>query len=289
MTAATATDAPSGRHAPAVHARLSFFGVLKAEWIKLLSLRSTWWTLAITVVVMVLFGLLQASSIQFMMEDEQLAAIASNMHGAEVATSGYFFAVVTVAVLGALMFTGEYSTGMIRSTLAAVPTRLPVMAAKAIAIVVVSVLTSAVGIAGAHVATIPMLNEYDLVPALDDETTWQIYGGTAFFFVAVALFALGLGALLRSTAGAITAVLGIMILLPMVLSFFNQDWVQDIAAFLPLNAAGAFLSPSGAADAGTAAMDAGIDLTAWEGVGVVGAWAVLALILGSIVLRRRDA
>ncbi|PFG39474.1 ABC-2 type transport system permease protein [Georgenia soli] len=261
-------------------ARLTFLGVMKGEWIKLLSLRSTWWTMGITVAVMTLLGLAQASSLQYFAEDA--AAAGATLYGAEVVIGGYQFATVTIAVLGALLMTGEYSTGMIRSTFAAVPSRLPVLAAKGLALVVVTVVVSAASIVGAYLVARPALGNYDLVPSLSDATTWQAFGGMTFFFVAAAFMALGLGAVVRHTAGTITAVLGLLLLLPGVLQFVQIDWVQDLVAVLPLPAAVSFLSLG--ALLGTNEL-----LSPWQGVAVVSAWAVAALVAGAVSLRRRDA
>ncbi|WP_052436616.1 ABC transporter permease [Georgenia sp. SUBG003] len=265
---------------PAGSARLNFLGVMKGEWIKLLSLRSTWWTLGITVAVMTLLGLAQASSLQYFAEDA--AAAGATLYGAEVVIGGYQFATVTIAVLGALLMTGEYSTGMIRSTFAAVPARLPVLAAKALALVVLTVAVSAASIVGGYLAARPALTDHDLVPSLSDSTTWQVFGGMAFFFMAAAFMALGLGAVLRHTAGTITAVLGLLLLLPGVLQFVQIDWVQDLVSVLPLPAAVSFLSLGDMLGSNEL-------LSAWEGVAVVGAWAVAALVAGAVMLRRRDA
>ena len=283
-TTTTTTPAAPARpqtHRPAVDARLTFAGVMRGEWIKLLSLRSTWWTLGITVAVMALLALAQSSSVQFLL-DPPMSVPVEELHGAEFVIGGYQFGLVTVAVLGVLLVTGEYSTGMIRSTLAAVPSRLPVLAAKGLALVVVTVLVSVVSLAAAYLVTMPLLSDHDLVPALDDSLTWQAFGGMVYFFVATALTALGLGAVLRHTAGTITAVLGLLLLLPMILQFINIEWVQDVMTFLPLPAATAFLGISGF-------FGSNENLSAWQGVGVVGAYAVVALAAGAWSLRRRDA
>ncbi|MHB1064320.1 MAG: ABC-2 transporter permease [Georgenia sp.] len=264
----------------AVSARRTFGGVMRAEWIKLLSLRSTWWTMAITVVIMTLLALAQASSIRFIMQAPEAAGL--KLYGAEFVIGGYQLGMVTVSVLGVLLMTGEYSTGMIRSTFAAVPKRLPVLAAKAIALVTLTVAVSVVGIIASYFVALPFLSDYDLVPALDDPLTWQAFGGMTFFFVASALVGLGMGAILRHTAGSITAVLSLLLLVPMVLQFINIGWVQDVLNYVPLPAAGSFLSLSG--------MFGGNDtLTAWQGVAVVGAYPVVALVVGAVLMRRRDA
>ncbi|MPV38098.1 ABC transporter permease subunit [Georgenia subflava] len=284
------TDAPTldrtmnpSRPPSAVDARLTFGGVLRGEWIKLLSLRSTWWTLGITVVIMTLFALLQATSVQFLMDQPEMAGMEEfTMHGAEVVTAGYQFGMVTIAVLGALLMTGEYSTGMIRSTFAAVPARLPVLAAKAIALTVVTIAVAVVSLALSYLVSMPILSGYDLVPALDDPDTWQVFGGMVFFLVMVALLSLGLGAVLRHTAGTITAVLGLLLLLPIALQFISLDWVQDVLTYLPLSAATAFLAVN-------PAFSMSGELTPWQGAGIVAAYTVVALVAGAISLRRRDA
>lgn len=280
----TAAPATRGRAAaPAqVHARLTFPGVMRGEWIKLLSLRSTWWTLGITVVLMTLIGLAGAASLGMMADAPEGAVMLATMHGAEIATSGYQLGMVTVAVLGALLITGEYSTGMIRSTLAAVPARLPVLAAKGIALTVLTVIVSVIGLALSYLVTAPFLADYDLVPAFDDSQTWQVLGGTVFFLVASSLFALGVGTLLRTTAGAITGALVILFLLPIILQFIQIDWVQDVVSFLPMPAANGFLSVSDT----FASNDL---LSPWQAVAVVAAYPVVTLAAAAVVLRRRDA
>ena len=283
-TAGLPAPATTGAHrqaAPTVHARLTFPGVLRAEWIKLLSLRSTWWTLGLTVVLMALLGIAQAASLTVMTQDPEGAAMVAALHGAEIVAAGYQFGMITIAVLGALLITGEYSTGMIRSTLAAVPTRLPVLAAKAIALTLLTVAVGAVGLAASFLATTPWTSDHDLVPALDDPQTWQVFAGTIFFLVAAALFALGIGTLLRSTAGAVTLSLVVLLLLPGILQFITVDWVQDTISYLPLPAATAFTSVSDAFGM--------VDLAPRTGVAVVTAWALIPMTAATLTLHRRDA
>jgi ABC-2 type transport system permease protein len=281
--AAPEVSAPISR--PVVAGRLTFLGVLRAEWTKLFSLRSTWWVLAATVVLITGISLAVAFSLEAVAAD--LAAgprAAAPASGAEVVSGGFQMGMLTIAVLGALVITGEYSTGMIRSTLAAVPTRVPVLAAKAVVLAAVTVAVATVSIALAYVATMPLLADLDLVPALDDGRTWQVFGGTVYFLVAAALFALGVGTLLRSSAAAITVALTVLLLLPGVLSFIGLDWVEAIVEYLPLPASGAFLG--GGEDS---LSSAGQELTATTGVLVIAAYAVVPLMAGAVVLRRRDA
>jgi ABC-2 type transport system permease protein len=277
-----ATDHEPPTHRPAVRASLTFAGVMRGEWIKLLSLRSTWWTLGITVALITLFALGQAMSLDVLADSPEAAAL-GQIHGAEIVSGGYPLGMITIAVLGALMITGEYSTGMIRSTLTAVPTRLPVLAAKAIALALLAAAVSVIGLALGLLVTRPFLSEYGLVPALDDPQTWQVFGGTVYVLVVAALFSLGIGALLRSTAGAVTVALSVLLLLPGILGFIRLDWVQDLVGYLPSRAALAFLALSDASLGGQS------DLAPWTGVLVVAAWAVVPMVAAAVVLRRRDA
>ena len=268
---------------PAVDARRTFPGVMRGEWIKLLSLRSTWWVLGATVAVMTLVSFAVAMSLDSMAADPLLAPGLAQIHGAEIVSGGYQIGVVTIAVLGALLITGEYSTGMIRSTLAAVPTRVPVLVAKAIALVALTAGVTVLSVALSYVVTMPKLSEYGLVPALDDARTWQVFGGTVYFLVAAALFALGVGTILRSTAGTVTVALTVLLLLPGVLGFISLDWVESIVSYLPLPAASAFLAANDTTSLG------GDGLTASAGLLVIAAYAAVPLATAAVLLRRRDA
>lgn len=270
--------------AAAVPTHANFGGTVRGERIKLLSLRSTWWVLAATVVLITGVSLAVAASLNAMAANPATAGGLATANGAEAVSGGFQLGMLPIAVLGALLITGEYSTGMIRSTLASVPSRVPVLAAKALVLAVVTVVVATVSIALAYVVTMPLLSQHDLVPAFDQARTWQVFGGTVYFLVAAALFSLGVGTLLRSSAGAITVALTVLLLLPSVLSFINLDWVQHIVDYLPLPASGAFLGGSG--DSLSAA---GHGLNPWTGVLVIAAYAVVPLAAGAVMLRRRDA
>lgn len=281
---ALAPAVPAQEARPAVLARPTFLGILRGEWIKLLSLRSTWWTLAATVLLMTGVSLAVAASLDTMAADPATAPALAALNGAEVVSGGFQLGMLTIAVLGALLMTGEYSTGMIRSTLAAVPTRAPVLAAKAIAVAAVTAVVAALGIALSYIVTMPLLAGHDMVPALDEGRTWQVFGGTVYFLIAAALFSLGVGTLLRSSAGAITVALTVLLLLPTFLVFVTLDWVETAVEYLPLPASGAFLG--GGEDSLSAVGDG---LAPATGLLVVAAYAVVPLAAGAVALRRRDA
>jgi ABC-2 type transport system permease protein len=283
-TVAIAAALPTPVPPTAVAARPTFLGILRGEWTKLLSLRSTWWILAATVLLMTGVSLAVAASLDAVAADPATAPELAALSGAEVVSGGFQLGMLTIAVLGALLMTGEYSTGMIRSTLAAVPTRVPVLAAKAAVVALATAIVGTLGIALSYVATMPLLVERNMVPALDEAHTWQVFSGTIYFLIAAALFALGVGTLLRSSAGAITVALSVLLLLPTVLVFITLDWVETVVEYLPLPASGAFLG--GGEDSLSAV---GNGLAPATGLLVVAAYALLPLAAGAVTLRRRDA
>ncbi len=285
MTATLAVPAALSNIVPsrAADARRTFVGVMRGEWIKLLSLRSTWWVLGSTVAIMALLALGVASSLDSLMADPLMAQAFSNANGAALVSSGFQLGMVTIAVLGALIVTGEYSTGMIRSTFAAVPTRAPVLLAKAIALTVLTTAVAVVGIAVSYLTTMGMLSPYHLVPALDHAETWRIFAGTAYCLVAAALFSLGVGTLLRSTAATVTVALTVLLLLPGILGFINIHWVQTFVRYLPMPASQSFL-PSGDPN-----QNIGTHLSSSAGLLVIAAYAIVPLVGAAVMVRRRDA
>lgn len=257
-------------------------GIMRGEWIKLLSLRSTWWALTSTAALMTLASVAYAMSLDTMADDPVTAPGIEQMHGAEIVASGLPFGMLIIAVLGALSITGEYSTGMIRSTFAAVPTRLPVLAAKALTLVVLAAAVTIVSVMLSYLVTMAQLSQYDLVPALDDPGTWRVLGGSVYCLTAAALFSLGLGTLLRSTAATVTVALTVLLLLPGILSFVTLDWVQTIVSYLPLPASSTLLTT------GTTDVPGG-DLSTHASLIVVAAYAVVPIMAAAVALRRRDA
>jgi ABC-2 type transport system permease protein len=260
---------------------VTFPRVLRSEWIKLWSLRSTYWSVVAAVLVMVMIAVVMA-----------LATVvgtdgAGDAPGGEAAIGlGYTFAQVVVAVLGALMITGEYSTGMIRSSLAAAPRRTPVLAAKAVLIAAVGFVLGVLGVALSYLVTYPVLGGQD-VADLADPDVQRIFWGTGLYLAAVGLLGLGVGALLRHTAGAITFVLGVLLLLSTIwqLLMMTSDWFTKSYPYLP-SAAGERIAAPEVADAVAEAPQA---LAPWTGYGVFMVYVVVVLGLAAVLLRRRDA
>ncbi|RLK49276.1 ABC transporter permease subunit [Microbacterium telephonicum] len=247
--------------------RLSFGRVLRAEFLKLLTLRSTWWSLIITLALTVGMALLIAGA-----SGGDVAPIAA-------AVLPIQFTMLLAGILGAIAVSGEYSTGMIRSTLTAEPLRGAVLLSKAIAVAVtvfvatlVTFAAAALLVAAVSGASIPWETpEASVLPLL--------YAPLAM--AAFALLGVGFGFALRNGPAAIAATVGVLFVLPIVASIFGSvatgwQWVLEATQYLPMNAAQSFIMGGGALDQGVA----GLTLAAW----VVG-----LLAAGWLVLRSRDA
>lgn len=257
--------------------------VLRSEWLKLWTLPSTYWVIAITLVVMIGVSALMALAMTFdpaaaggdpnqgppPQDDAGVAVVAI--------TFGYYFGQIVVAVLGVLIASSEYATGQIRSTLSAVPTRLPVLVAKIILTTVVSFTLGAVALGLSWLVTYPILNSEGITLDLGADGVWEALLGVPLYLTAIALFGLALGFLLRHTAGGISTILGILLVLPFA-GMVQLDVVQTIVEFFPGNA-GALLIGGFESE----------HLTGWQGMAVLWAYPVISLIAAGILLRNRDA
>lgn len=289
MTTTTTTDArssasPLTRSATsgAVTGHVSFPHLLRSEWIKLLSLRSTWWTLGITVVSMVGLALIMAASITSFSED-----VGGSLDGAgvTVVTFGTFIGQITVAVLGALIITGEYSTGMIRSTFTAAPARIPALVAKATVLGGVVAITGLIGTALSYLVTLPILGD-NAADLGDTQNLRAVIGATAFL-VLVALLAFAIGTVVRNSAGTIAAVLGALLMLPLafqILAAVGQEWALTVMRFLP-SEAGAQLTSVGSDLTGTMYTP----LSWWVGGLVLLGYVVVLGGIGATLVKTRDA
>lgn len=256
-----------------------FHRVLHSEWIKLRSLRSTYWCVLATIAAMVLIAVM-LGSISLI---EQPGA---GIDGTTAIGIGYTFAQLIVAVLGVLTITGEYTTGMIRSTLVANPTRMSVLSAKAILLGGVSFVLGVVGVALAYAASYPLFGSQNAAN-LSDPDVQRIFWGTGLYLAAVALFGLAIGALVRHTAGAVTAVLGILLMLSTFwqLLMMGLDWFTAAYPYLPSVAGESIVRPETAASA----TEGPQPLAPWTGFAVFLAYVATTYLVAAVLLRRRDA
>ncbi|KAA9110406.1 ABC transporter permease [Microbacterium rhizomatis] len=270
MTApAAVAPAPTTRSRSGSRYRLSFAHLLSSEWIKIWSVRSTWWALAVAAVLSIGISML-------------IAAATANSPSPFPAISTILlptqFTMLVAGILGAIVVTGEYSTGMIRSTLTAAPRRGAVLVAKAIVISLIVAITTILIYAIAIAATSSIVPQGIDWSEPSQSIVPLMYGVLAM--VAYTLIGLGFGFLIRNGAGAIAATVGVLFVLPIVLSLFSiagegWRWIVDLTKYLPSNAGGALATPG--------AEDVVPSLLALAG------WVVVPVVLGWLVLRSRDA
>jgi ABC-2 type transport system permease protein len=274
-------------------ARVTFPYVLRSEWIKFWTLRSTVWTLAVTVALMAAVSFLAAyftakdvdNPETSVAEAQRLLAV---LHDPSLVIAGIELAQLAVAVLGVLVVTGEYTTGMIRSSLTAVPTRLPVLWAKAIVVSVVTLVASLVGTAASWAVTHAILRAHDASVDLADTEVRRILLGGSVYLVGIVLLGVGVGALVRVSAGALATVLGMLLVVENLFRTLPADFFRTVSPFLPATAGHQLMATSAGVEQARASSSAPV-LDPAAGLGVMVIWIVVVLVAAAVTLRRRDA
>jgi hypothetical protein len=245
--------------------------VMTSEWIKLRSLRSTLLTLIATFAMVVgpgvLFCILQPANAQV-------------ANPAGLSLRGIYLAELTVGVLGVLLVTGEYSTGMIRATICSVPRRLPVLWAKLGVFALVAFATSSAAAFISFLGGQAALSANHIAGAsLSDAAVLRAVFGAGLYLTAVGLLAMALGFIIRNTAGAVSVLFGLLIILPVLAQALPVSWFPHVYPYLP--------GPAG--EAITQVHREGLSLAPWTGLGLLVAYAAALIALGALLLRRRDA
>jgi len=281
--------------APTRKSRLTFGGVLTAEFIKLWTLRSTLWCCVILVVLSVGFGLL-LSSFQRPQTPGAPAAAALTLGAQQAvalsdATIGVGIGQLVLSVLGVLVISGEYTTGMIRSTFAAEPKRLPTLFAKAAALAVTTFLVSLITVFGTAAVIFPILPGIHVHPNWGDSNLLIGLLGGAAYLALISLLAFTIGAIIRSTAGGIAAAIGLVLVVPTVLEIVSGTtgliWIDNVVNFLPTQA-GRLLYGYGSPTAGVTKTGVVILDSTSGGLVLVG-WFVVLFVVAAVLLKRRDA
>jgi ABC-2 type transport system permease protein len=249
--------------------------VATSEWIKLRSLRSTVWTLIASVAMTVGIALLLCTIALLNLEAGHGLG---SVEPASVSLYGVYLAQLTYGVLGVLLATGEYSTGMIRSTLTAVPRRLPVLWAKLGVFAVVALVTSEAALTVSMLAGQAIFSARHVGASLSDPAVLRAMTGAGLYLTVTGLLAVALGFLIRNTAGALAALVGILLVLPGLWSVL-PSWAGHITPYLPSNAGQAIMQLH--SSAGT--------LAPWTGLALYAGYAALAAAAAAVVLSRRDA
>ena len=253
--------------------------VVRSEWTKLWSLRSTRWSLLAAIVGMAGLGMIIAA---FRMGhwSHLSAGERARYDPIDNGVGGYHLAQLAIGVLGVIVMSGEYATGMIRSTLMAVPHRLPVLWAKALVFAVVTFVLMLASSFVSFFGVQAIVAQRNLQAHLGDPHALRAVVGTALFLTVLGVLSVGLGGLLRSTAGGIAAFVGLLFVLPGITALLPSNIGDAISPYLPLNAGFAVA---------TSTFDNSHHLAPWTGFGVFCAYAVVAVAAAAVALVRRDA
>ena len=262
-----------------IQGRQTLLRSVRAEWIKFWSLRSTWITSFITIALTVLFG---AGLTAVLGRTEEYQDVAKDF-----ITSGLTFGQVVVAVLGALIITGEYSSGQIRSSLAAVPKRGQLLVSKAVVLAIVSFLLGSVSVFLSWAISKPFIGEH--AGSLTDSHYIGYIWGSGLAYAVIALMTLGIGFLLRSTAGAITVIVSLLFVVaaPLQLAASKWEWINKVIGCLPSTVSSAVSDPF--QNATQWGGDGVQFLSHGQAIAVFVAWALVPLIAAWVVFSRRDA
>ncbi|MEO3844330.1 ABC transporter permease [Streptomyces sp. B22F1] len=251
--------------------RVTYPRVLRAEWSKLWSLRSTWYSLAAVAVLAAGIGLAIGASYTDGGGDGPQDPV-------EVSLLGLNFGLLILAVLGILTTAGEWSTGMVRATMSAVPRRLPVLWAKAVVFGTVSfVLTLATAL-----VTFPLAQAFlagtPIAAGLGDPGVGRALVTTAAGAALIAVLGVAVGALLRGVPASIGAFVAVLMVVPSVAPLLPYDWVEDAVAYTPLAAMEPLMAARPAPDLPSIGA-ALVTMAVWAAAGLAGA---------ALRLRRHD-
>lgn len=276
-----ATGAQSGLPAPkgaASHSRLTFPRLVRAEWLKLKTLRSTWITLAAAVVVLVLAAGLIANHLHSNLMNPGAFNDPGDRDVLTAPLRGFGVTQLIMGVLGVLSITGEYATGMIQATFVAVPKRLPVLWAKLLVFAVLGFSAMLVASFAAFFTSQQILGSYGI--GLAAPHALRIVVALAGYLTLVGLLGLGLGFIVRSTSGGIALLVGVLLVAPGILAALGTSWATTASHYLPLSAGQAMFSDTPAI---------GGELSPGGGVTVMVVWVAASVLGAMVVVTRRDA
>jgi ABC-type transport system involved in multi-copper enzyme maturation permease subunit len=275
----TTQIAPAGRQRllPPQTGRAGFADALRSEFTKIRSTRSTYWTLFALIVVCIGIGALAS------------AGTASHPNGISRASfdatqqslAGLYVGQLVIAALGALTITSEYATGMIRTSLAVQPRRGVVFAAKGVVFAVVTLITGLVASFGSFFVGQAILSPHHLSATLGQPNVLRAVIGGALFLTACGMLAYGLGAILRHTAAAISAAIGLLFVLTVLVQFLPSSWQNSLDKWMPALAGSQIWA--------TKVTEGAHQFPAWGGFAVLAGWAAVAILAGLVLFRTRDA
>lgn len=254
------------------------WAAIGSEWVKLRSVRSTVYSLFVTIAITIGFGALLSWA--FVSRYDRLGVQDRVSFDATAhSLRGLFLSQLAIGVLGVLIISSEYTTGLIRPTLTAMPQRRTVLAAKTIVFGNVALVVAAVSCFPAFLIGQSILASKHINVSLGDPHVFRAVCGATAYLVFVGLLGLGLGTIVRRTAGAISALFGLVLVLPLLALALPSPWNHDVAKILPGQAGQAMFSVRPDADL----------LSAGVGALVCLIWLAATYILAAVIISRRDA
>jgi ABC-2 type transport system permease protein len=253
-------------------------GALRSEFTKIRSVRSTYWTLLAMVLVTIGIGALACVAA---INRPKGQAAGPFFDATQHSLIGLVLGQLIIVVLGALAITSEYSTGMIRTSLAVQPRRGTVLAAKGIVFTLVSLVSGLVASFGSFFIGQAILSSKNLNTSLGDPNVLRAVIGGGLFLAVCGMLAFGLGVLLRHTAAAISASIGLLFVLFVLVNFLPQNWQNQVDKWIPFNAGSQIWTTVNQPNTHL--------FSPWTGFAVFLGYAVIAIIAGAIVFLRRDA
>ncbi len=256
---------------------------LRAEWTKLRTVPGTAWILTAICVLTIAVGAATAAATRCG------AGTRCSIDPTKVSLTGLEVGQAVVAVLAVLMISGEYSTGMIRTTFIAMPRRSTVLAAKAVVLTGLVLAAAVVAVAGSLATGRLILTGNGLTAAhgfavvsLAHGPTVRAAVGSVLYLALVGLLSLGIAAIVRDSAAATGAVLGMLYVPPLIALFLGSEptWQRWVERYSPTNAGLVILNTTGLRD---------LVISPWAGLGVLAGWAAAALLVAGVLLRLRDA
>jgi ABC-2 type transport system permease protein len=262
----------------AEHGRVTQARVIASEWTKLITLRSTLWSLGVgmflTLAFPILFATVTGARWGQMSPHER-----ADRNPLDIALAGVNVAQLAIAVLGVLIISGEYSTGMIRSTMLAVPKRLPVLWAKLGVYTVVSFVLTLPAVIIAFFASQAILSRHNILQiSFSAPGVVRVLIGGALYVTLVGVFALAIGAIVRNTAGGIALFAGIFFVIPPLMNIFPTNWNNAISRWLPSEAGRQLFALHKDPDR----------YAQWPSGAIFLGYCILAVAIAAVLLRRRD-
>ncbi|MFI6291493.1 ABC transporter permease subunit [Nonomuraea sp. NPDC050790] len=239
--------------------------VLRSEWTKIRSVRSTVWTLAVTGALMLGFSALINLTAEDMPNGPSVIS---------ASLTGVLFASLAMATLGVLVISGEYRTGSIRTSLMAVPRRVTLLTGKIVAFTAVSLAVCTAAAAGAIGVGVVIIQPSSLAAGEIIRATL----GAGLYLTACGLFGLGLGSLIRHTPGAIVSAIALIMVLPALTNQLPGSWGRTVSEFFTTNAGLLLVSGQSSTTLGP-----------WSGFAVYLVWVAVAVVAGALLMNHRDA